>query len=79
MEKKHGAKMKNQPTVVSFIADALVFGVEHSFLQHAKDDHSADPELDPQQIPPIAGAPEEPESPKQHVYNTHDHEELWWT
>lgn len=56
--------------------DALIFGVKHSFLQHAQDDDGADPELDPQQVPPIAGTPEEPESPEQHVHDAHDHEEL---
>jgi len=67
------------PTVVSFVTDALIFGVKHSFLQHAEDDDGTDPELDPQQIPPIAGTPEEPESPEQHVHNAHDHEELRWS
>lgn len=71
--------MENQPTVISLVTDALVFGVEHSFLQHSEDDDSSDPELDPKQIPPIAGTPEKPESPEEHIYNAHDHEELWWT
>lgn len=70
--------VENLPTIVSFVTDALVFRVENRFLQHAEDNDGTNPELDPQQIPPITGAPEEPESPKQHVNNAHDHEELWW-
>lgn len=72
------ASVENLPTVVSFVMDALVFRVENRFLQHAEDNDGTNPELDPQQIPPITGAPEEPENPKQHVNNAHDHEELWW-
>lgn len=68
--------LENLPTIVSFVTDALVFRVENRFLQHAEDNDGTNPELDPQQIPPITGAPEEPESPKQHVNNAHDHEEL---
>lgn len=64
------------PTVIAFVADVLVLGVEHGLLQHAEDDDSADPELDSKQIPPIAGAPEEPQSPEQHIHDAHDHEEL---
>lgn len=75
-EEKRRADILNQPTVVSFVTDALIFRVKHSFFHHAEDDDGPDPELDPQQIPPIAGAPEEPESPEQHVHNAHDHEEL---
>lgn len=67
----------NPPTVVSFVTDALVFRVEHGLFQHAEDDDRADPELDPQQIPPVTGAPQEPESPEQHIHDAHDHEELW--
>lgn len=68
-----------KPTIVSSVADALVLWVKHSFLQHAQDDDGADPELNPQQIPPVAGAPEEPEGAEQHVHDAHDHEELWRT
>lgn len=72
-------KLGHQPTVVAFVADALVFRVKYSLFQHAQYNDGADPELDPQQIPPIASAPEEPESPKEHVHDAHDHEELWQT
>lgn len=81
-EKKKTSRQSNTskpPTVVSFVTDALVLWVEHSLLQHAEYDDSADPELDPQQIPPVAGTPQEPESPEQHIHDAHDHEELWRT
>ncbi|KAF3845414.1 hypothetical protein F7725_008577 [Dissostichus mawsoni] len=60
------ADISNKRTVVSFVADAL----------HAEDDDGSDPELDPQQISPITGAPEEPQSAEQHVHDAHQHEEL---
>lgn len=66
----------DQQTVVASVADALVLGVKHCLFQHAQDDNGPDPELDPQQISPVASAPEEPEGPKQHVHDAHDHEEL---
>lgn len=75
-ENKHGRIKQTCPTVISLVTDALVFGVEDGFLQHAENDDRTDPELDPQQIPPIAGTPEEPERPEQHVHDAHHHEEL---
>lgn len=64
------------PTVVSFVTDALVLGVKHGLLQHPQYDDGADPELDPQQVPPVAGAPQQPQGTKQNVHDAHDHEEL---
>ena len=63
-------------TEVSLVADALVLRVEHGLLQHPQDDHGPDPELDPQQVPPVAGRPEQPQGAEQHVHDAHDHEEL---
>lgn len=68
--------MVRQLTVVSAVSDALVLGVEDSLLQHAQDDDSPNPELDSEQILPIANQPEKPQSSKQHVHDAHDHEEL---
>ncbi|MEQ2206354.1 hypothetical protein XENOCAPTIV_028300 [Xenoophorus captivus] len=73
---KYARLKQTCPTVVSFVTDALVFRVKHSFLQHAQDDDRTNPELDPQQIPPITSTPEEPERPEQHVHDAHHHEEL---
>lgn len=58
------------------VCDALVLRVKHCFFQHAQDDHSADPKLDPEQVAPITGQPEEPRSSKQHIHDAHNHEEL---
>lgn len=42
-------------TVEAIIADALELGVVHGLLQHAQEDDPADPELDPEQLSPVAG------------------------
>lgn len=64
-------------TILATGANALIFRVEYCLLQHSQQNHSADPELDPQQVSPVAGTPEQPKHPKEHVHIAHDHEELW--
>lgn len=65
-----------QLTVVSSVADALVLRVKHGLLKHPKYDDGADPELYSQKVPPVAGAPQQPEGAKENVHDAHGHEEL---
>lgn len=54
----------------------FVFGAENGLLHHPQEDHARYPELDPQQILPVAGGPEEPEQRVQDVHDAHHHVEL---
>lgn len=58
------------------VADALELGVVDGLLQHAQEDDSPDPELDPEQIPPVASQQSQPQHGHQHVHDAHGHVEL---
>lgn len=58
------------------VSDALGLCVVNSFLQHAQENDSSDPELDPEQISPVARRQDQPEHSQQHVHDTHHHVEL---
>lgn len=57
----------------------LVLGTEDCHLDHAQEDHASYPELDTQQVLPVARGPEEPEQSVQDVDNAHHHVELTGT
>lgn len=50
----------------------MVLKVEASFLQHAEQDHSADPKLDAQQILPVESRKDEPKRGKDKIISAHD-------
>lgn len=54
----------------------FIFGTEHSLLHHTQEYDSCYPELDPQQILPIAGCPDKPQHGVQDVHDAHHHVEL---
>lgn len=54
----------------------FIFGAEDGHLHHAQENHPCYPELDPQQILPVAGRPDEPEQAIQDVHDAHHHVEL---
>ena len=54
----------------------FVFGAEDGLLHHPKEYDPCYPELDPQQIFPVAGCPDEPQQGVQDVHYTHYHVEL---
>ena len=54
----------------------LVLCAEHGLLHHAQEDDPGDPELDAQQVLPVAGGPHEPQQRVQDVRDAHHHVEL---
>ncbi|KAL2303578.1 hypothetical protein Nmel_008853 [Mimus melanotis] len=54
-------KLHNElaPTGFAGVADVLVLSIENCFLQHSQEDNGPNPELDPQEIPPVREAPDE--------------------
>jgi len=60
----------------AFVSEALELAVVDGFLQHAQEDDSSDPELDPEQIPPVARRQSQPQHRQQHIHDAHDHVEL---
>lgn len=54
----------------------LVLGTEHCHLDHAQENDASYPELDAQQVFPVARGPDEPEQSVQDVDNAHHHVEL---
>lgn len=63
-------------TKIAMVTNTLVLGVKHSLFQHSQDDHSTNPELDPEQVPPVASQPEQPQRTEEHIQDAHDHVEL---
>lgn len=63
-------------TRLARVADVLELGIENGFLEHSQEDNSTNPELDPQEIPPVTGWPRKPQNPEEYVHNTHHHEKL---
>lgn len=68
--------MHPPPTRFTGVADVLELSIENGFLEHSQEDNSANPELDPQEIPPVTGWPRKPQNPEEYVHNTHHHEKL---
>lgn len=64
------------PTGFACVADVLELRIENCFLEHSQEDNSPNPELDPQEIPPVTGWPRKPQNPEEYVHNTHHHEKL---
>lgn len=60
----------------SIITDALKLGIVDSLLEHSQKNYPTDPELDSQQVSPVAGRQGKPEHSKQHINDAHHHVEL---
>lgn len=54
----------------------LILGAEDGHLHHPQENHPRYPELDPQQILPVARRPDKPEQAVQDVHDAHHHVEL---
>ncbi len=63
-------------TCWAHVVSVLIFSTEDGLLYHAQEYDSCNPELDPQQVFPVAGCPDEPQQSVQDVHHTHHHVEL---
>lgn len=54
----------------------FILGAKNSFFHHPKKYDPSDPELDPQQVLPVAGCPDKPQQGVQDVHYAHHHVEL---
>lgn len=69
----------NHIKILTSGADSIgvfIFSTEDRLLHHPKENDPRNPELDPQQIFPVAGGPHEPQQSVQDVHYAHHHVEL---
>lgn len=71
-------KRSHDPTLTSRAKSigVFVFGTEDGHLHHPQENHPCDPELDPQQILPVARRPDKPKQAVEDVHDAHHHVEL---
>lgn len=75
---KQVLKSRHYPTLTSRAdgVGVLILGTEDGHLHHPQENHPHYPELDPQQILPVARRPDKPEQAVQDVHYAHHHVEL---